>query len=105
MNKKVKIALIFLGIMIALVPLGLLTSAPAFGEWDPSYYKKTLGFVPKGLANFPQLAHPLLPDYSLPGANDVVGYYISAIVGSIVVFAILFLIGKFIVKNKKNNNS
>ncbi|WP_024786763.1 MULTISPECIES: PDGLE domain-containing protein [unclassified Lebetimonas] len=103
MNKKVKTALIIMVIMIAAVPVGLLTSAPAFGEWDNDYYQKVLGFIPKGLANFPQLAHPLLPDYSLPGTNDVLGYYVSAVVGSAVVFIILYLIGKFFAK--KNTHS
>ena len=103
MNKKVKVTLIVMAIMIVAVPLGLLTSAPAFGEWDPSYYKKVIGFIPQGLAHFPQLAHPLLPDYSLPGSNEVLGYYISAIVGSIIVFTILYFLGKFLAK--KNSNS
>jgi cobalt/nickel transport protein len=85
---------IMLGVLIALVPLGLLTDAPAWGEWDSSYFEKALGFMPQGIEkieNTIQMKH-LLPDYSLPGASDVVGYYVSAIVGAILVFAIYYFI-------------
>jgi len=87
MKKKI---FIILGIFFALVPIGLLTTAPAYGEWDNSYYKKVLGYVPQGMAKFEDLAHPLLPGYSLPGANDTLGYYLSALVGGILIFAISY---------------
>lgn len=102
MNKYVKKALIILAIMIALVPLGLLTDAPAWGEWDSDFYQKTLGFIPEGIAKAKEFIHPLLPDYSLPGTNSVVGYYISAVVGSVLIFGIFYLIGKTIAKNDSN---
>jgi len=97
MNKHIKTALIILGIMILLVPLGLLTDAPAWGEWDNDYYKKVLGYIPEGLKNTLNLPH-LLPDYSMPGANNVVGYYVSAILGSVLIFGVIYLIGKFLAK-------
>ena len=103
MNKKIKIALIILGIMLLLVPLGLLTDAPAFGEWDNEYYKKILGFIPKGMEHFPNLQKPLLPDYSIVGANSVIGYYASAIVGVALIFLVWFIIGKIIAKKSDNN--
>lgn len=103
MNKYVKKALIILAIIIALVPLGLLTDAPAWGEWDNDFYKKNLGFIPEGIAKAKEFIHPLLPDYSLPGTNDVIGYYISAIVGSVLIFGIFYLIGKAIAKKHDNN--
>jgi len=93
---------IFLGILIALVPLGLLTDAPAWGEWDSSYFEKVLGFMPAGIEKVENTIHLkfLLPDYSLPGANDVVGYYVSAIVGAGLIFALYYLIYAM-VKRKK----
>ena len=103
MNKKIKIALIILGIMLLLVPLGLLTDAPAFGEWDNEYYKKILGFIPKGMEHFPNLQKPLLPDYSIAGANSVIGYYASAILGVALIFLVWFIIGKIIAKKSDNN--
>ncbi len=99
MKKKI---FIVWGILFALVPIGLLTTAPAYGEWDSSYYKKLLGYVPQGMAKFKHLAHPLLPDYSLPGANDVLGYYLSALVGAILIFAVFFLIMKMFGKKSES---
>jgi len=101
MQKSTKIALSILGIMILLVPLGLLTDAPAWGEWDNEYYKKVLGFVPEGMEKFNSSVKPLLPDYSLPGHSDVLGYYFSAIAGVGIIFLTYFIIGKIIAK--KNN--
>ena len=98
MKKSTKIALSILGIMILLVPLGLLTDAPAWGEWDNDYYKKVLGFVPEGMEKFNSSIKPLLPDYSLPGYSDVLGYYLSAIVGVGIIFLTYFIIGKIIAK-------
>ena len=99
MKKKL---FILLGVLIALVPLGLLTDAPAWGEWDSSYFKEVLGFVPQGIEKVENTIHLkyLLPDYSLPGANDVVGYYISAVVGAVLIFALYYLI-YVMVKRKK----
>jgi len=106
MSNKLKVALVVLVIMILSVPVGLLTSAPAFGEWDPDYYLKKLGFIPKGMQHIQSLhlQHPLLPDYSLPGTNDVLGYYISAIIGAALVFIIWFIIGKIIAKKHSANS-
>ena len=103
MKKSVKFALIILAIMLLAVPIGLLTDAPAFGEWDNSYYKKVLGFIPKGMEHFPNLQKPILPDYSISGANSVVGYYASALVGVALIFLVWFIIGKIIAKKSEHN--
>jgi hypothetical protein len=99
MKKKLYL---FLAFLTALVPLGLLTDAPAWGEWESSYFKDKLGFMPEGIAkleNMLNIKHPL-PDYSLPGANDVLGYYISAVAGGLLVFALYYII-YLSVKRKK----
>jgi hypothetical protein len=92
MKKK---ALIILGVLIALVPLGLLTDNPAWGEWELEYYKERLGFVPKGMESV-NLVHPIIPDYEVPGLGSVSGYYISAIIGVILVFAVYFILAKIL---------
>jgi len=96
MKKK---ALIILGVLLALVPLGLFTDNPAWGEWDLNYYKEKLGFIPKGMQNADTLK-PIIPDYEIPGLGSVSGYYLSAIVGVILVFVIYFILLKII--KKKN---
>ncbi len=98
MKKSVKIALLILGLMLLAVPLGLLTDAPAWGEWDNDYYKKVLGFIPKGMEEFNSFIHPILPDYSVPGKSAVLGYYTSAIVGVAIIFLVWFVLGKIIAK-------
>jgi len=99
MKKKLYI---LLGVLIALVPLGLLTDAPAWGEWESDYFQKVLGFVPQGIEKIENSVHLkyILPDYSLPGANDIVGYYISAIVGALLIFVVYYFI-YLMVKRKK----
>jgi len=99
MKKKL---LIILGVLIVLTPLGLLTDAPAWGEWDSDYFKQTLGFIPQGIEKFSHLIsiNAILPDYSLPGANNIVGYYISAIVGALLIFVIYYLIYLFLKRKK-----
>ena len=101
MKKQFKIALGILALLVILVPLGLLSDAPAWGEWDNEYYKKILGFVPEGMEKFNSFIKPILPDYSIPGKNDVLGYYVSAIAGVVIIFGVWFILGK-ILKRKSN---
>ncbi|MEO1928249.1 MAG: PDGLE domain-containing protein [Nautiliaceae bacterium] len=91
MKKKL---FILLGVLIALLPLGLLTDAPAWGEWDSEYFKKVLGYIPQGIERLGDKFSfkVLFPDYSLPGSSDIIGYYLSAIVGALLIFVIYYLI-------------
>jgi len=82
-----------LAVMVLLVPLGFLTQNPAWGEWEPEYYMKILGYIPKGIANAKGLK-AILPDYSLEGINEVFGYYISATVGTVLIFVIFYILAK-----------
>ena len=79
--------------LIILSPIGLyLTDAPAWGEWDNSYYKKVLGFIPKGIENSTQNAP--IGDYSINGVNEIVSYYLSAIIGVSLIFLIFYFLKK-----------
>jgi len=95
-NKKV---LYILFSMILLVPLGLIGESPAWGEWDNAYYEKVLGFIPKGIENA-EGVQSFMSDYSMKGLGSVAGYYLSAIVGTALVFGIFYLIAK-VSKNAK----
>lgn len=77
------------GLIIALVvlcPLGLLTSAGAWGEWGADEISDVitggvpLGFVPSGMANGFDWT-PLFADYSVTGLPESMGYILSAIIG------------------------
>ncbi|WP_292657813.1 PDGLE domain-containing protein [Nitratifractor sp.] len=85
-------------VLLVSVPLGLLTDAEAWGEWDVDYYAKKLGFIPEGMKQFSLSLHPLLPDYSAPGTGSVTGYYISAAVGVVLIYFFWMLIGKILAK-------
>jgi len=94
MNKKH--LYISLGILFILLPLGLLTEYDAWGEWDPEVYKKLLGFIPEGIKNAHSFS--VIPDY---GEGSVIMYYLSAIIGAALIYAILY----FMVKTKKNETN
>jgi hypothetical protein len=98
MKKRV---LIILGVLVALVPLGLITDNPAWGEWDLEYYKEKLGFIPKGMESVVSI-QPIIPDYEIPGVGSVSGYYISAIVGVVLIFVFYFIFAKIL--RAKNGN-
>lgn len=78
---------------VLLVPLGLLTQLPAWGEWSNAYYEKVLGYIPKGIAEAKGLEAPM-PDYAVSGMNSVIGYYLSALIGAALIFGIFYLIAR-----------
>ena len=100
MKDKKGLFYIFL-LMFLLLPLGLLTDAPAWGEWDNEYYQKILGFIPEGIKNAKPI-HTFMSDYGIEGLNSIVGYYISAIVGAVIIYAIFYILAK-VKKDAKHN--
>ncbi len=97
MKKRVYIVLI---VLTALIPLGLLTNAPAWGEWGKEYYKNSLGFIPKGIESTKELNSPI-KDYTIASLGDISSYYLSAIIGIIMIFIIFYILTK--VFNAKNS--
>ncbi len=96
---KYKIFMI-LGTLVLLVPLGLLSDSPAWGEWESEYYMKILGFIPKGIADAKGIK-PLLPDYSLGSSHPVLWYYVSALLGAGLIYIIMLMLSKIGTKNAK----
>ncbi|MCH9276596.1 cobalt transporter CbiM [Bifidobacterium amazonense] len=83
-------AWIALGVVALLSPIGLLATGDAWGEWGAEDFMSATGldYVPQYIAHgFTWNA--LLPDYSLAGLPDVVGYILSAVIG-IAVLTIMF---------------
>jgi len=101
MKKRVYTVLFIFAILI---PLGLLSEAPAWGEWDSEYYKEVLGFIPKGIQNANSINSPL-GDYALGGTSSVMGYYLSAFVGIAILFMIFFILMKIFKTGSKNEQS
>lgn len=92
-------ALVGLGVMVALTPLGLLAPGGAFGEASPGKLalgKYGLKAVPVGLAKWNGFwRHAVLGGYGFAsGSHPVAGYLISAVVGiAVVCLAVLAIIG------------
>lgn len=88
-------AWIALAVVALLSPLGLLATGDAWGEWGAEDFMSATGldYVPQYIAHgFSWNA--LLPDYSLQGLPDVVGYILSAVIGiavMVIVFRLLAL--------------
>lgn len=87
--------------LIALTPLGLLATGTAWGEWGPeeisglrSTSGGTLGYTPSGMKHGLQFSS-LIPDYSIKGVPEVVGYLISAVLGAAILVIVFKLIGSF----------
>ena len=55
-----------------------------------------LGYVPKGFESMSDLWKAPLPDYSVPGAGDVLGYILSALIGLVIVGVLVWLIARWI---------
>ncbi|MHB8859265.1 MAG: cobalt transporter CbiM [Thermoleophilia bacterium] len=88
-------------LMVIFVPLGLLATGTAWGEWNTDEIRDELGFVPRGMESFAGIWKGILPDYGLPGRGggfwaSVPGYILSAVIGLIVIAAIIMLAAKLI---------
>ena len=80
------------------VPVGLLASGTAWGEWGLQQFKTLgLGFVPTGLQNFQGWWHAPLPGYGLPRIAASVGYVLSAFMGMGLVAGLLWVAGKSLI--------
>ena len=88
---------IFLFLLLLLVPIGVLTDFPAWGEWSAEYFQKALGFIPKGIAH-PVNYNAPASGYTFFGLGPVAGYYASAVLGIGIIFLIFYLVGRM----KKN---
>jgi hypothetical protein len=103
LDKTFKVLVIALIVLVALVPIGLIATGTAYGEWGPDELQQAVGYVPAGLQQLNGLWTPVLPDYNFPSGGDTLpeqtpGYYASAIIGVIVVGLIAYGIGKVIIK-------
>ncbi len=78
--------------LIALTPLGLLATGTAWGEWGSDEIAELTGYTPTGMSDGFEW-NALIPDYSISGVNEVVGYLISAILGVAIVVIFFRLLG------------
>ncbi len=86
-------------LLIILTPLGILAAGTAFGEWAPEELKDRLGFVPPGLDQLSRLWNAPLSGYSIPGLDPFIGYILAAVIGVAISAAILYYVGRKVVKD------
>jgi cobalt/nickel transport system permease protein/cobalt/nickel transport protein len=103
LDKTFRVLVIALIVLMVCVPVGLIASGTAFGEWSPDELQQTIGYVPAGIQHLSGLWSAPLNGYDLPGdhttlPNQTPGYYVSAIVGVVVAGLIAYGIGKVIIK-------
>ncbi len=87
---KLKVFVIIL-VLFILLPLGIMTDYSAWGEWETEFFQKVLGFVPEGIKNAIHIEAPF-PDYTLKGFNPIVSYYISGLIGVVLIFGFFYLL-------------
>lgn len=93
-------------ILIAASPAGLLAQGTAWGEWGADEISaivtngKTLGYTPQGLSKGWTL-QALLPDYAVSGFNEIIGYILSAIIGTALLIIFFKLLSIPVKKKEK----
>jgi len=105
MDNLLKRLLIALALLVLLVPLGIIASGTAYGEWGADELRALIGYIPAGYANLANLYHAPIPDYGTDWASSFMGqslgYYLAAIIGVAVLAVVLFLIGKVLTRGKE----
>ena len=109
MDRLLKVLLAVFVVLILLVPVGLIASGTAYGEWSTSELQQMVGYVPAGLGSMSHLWHAPFQDYVLQGLPDTflgssLGYYLSAILGVVLCLGVVLLLGKIITRYHSKNN-
>ncbi|MDD5505674.1 MAG: PDGLE domain-containing protein [Candidatus Omnitrophica bacterium] len=100
---------IFVGVLIALSPLGLLLpehfkAGSAWGEWGADEMRDLVGYIPEGLEKLSSLWSAPIPDYAFRGwegkplVSLSLAYIFSAVIGILACVGVVFILGKFLRK-------
>lgn len=102
---------LLLGILAIATPLGLIAGSTllpqfgdAWGEWGLEDLSALVGYTPAGMEHGFSWSG-LLPDYSLAGLPNVVGYVLSAVVGVAVLIIVFKIISTFISPSPYQNDT
>jgi cobalt/nickel transport protein len=109
MDRLLKVLVVVFVVLIALVPIGLIASGTAYGEWSADELQQLVGYVPAGLSSMSDLWHAPFQDYTLPGLPDTflglsLGYYFSAILGVALCAGAVLVLGKVVTRYHAKNN-
>ena len=95
-----------IAVLIAAVPLGLLATGTAWGEWGADEIAEiaetgtALGYTPQGMLEGFSL-DVIMPDYTLGEVNEIAAYILSAIIGTALLVIIFKLLSQAL-KGKAN---
>ncbi len=113
MKKSQKKLWIGLLIMAFLSPLGVylprrVNAEEAWGEWGTEAIEKMLGYVPEVMKKMVDLWKAPIADYNFGGegaalSTQLYSYVISGLIGITIVAAVIYIISKLLVGNKKTN--
>ena len=97
----------WLGLMILAIlsPIGLLAEGTAWGEWDAEELQETVGYLPQGMERLKNVWQAIFPDYSMNFLGDStlghsMEYALSAIIGSAMIYGVIMLIAKLMIRQK-----
>ncbi|MHB1382294.1 MAG: cobalt transporter CbiM [Thermoleophilia bacterium] len=95
---RLKPLLVGLALFIVFVPLGLLASGTAWGEWSPDEVREQLGYVPEGLSGLAGFWGRVVPDYGAADGfwSSTPGYVVSAVTGMALVALVSFAIARLL---------
>jgi cobalt/nickel transport system permease protein/cobalt/nickel transport protein len=107
MDKLTRNLAIGLVVLMIFVPIGLIASGTAYGEWESNELKDKIGYVPQGFEELADLWHAPMKDYNIPNGPSFedsepvasAGYILSAVIGMIVGGGFLYFIGKKVAKD------
>jgi cobalt/nickel transport system permease protein len=91
-----------LAVLALLSPLGLLAAGTAWGEWGTEELVQLSGSVPQGLEHLSGLWRAPLPDYSLPSAEGPIAYILSAIIGVLIILAVILIVGRLLTRRRSS---
>jgi cobalt/nickel transport system permease protein len=95
-----------LAALMLATPIGLLASGSAWGEWDAEGIRKSVGFVPAGMARLGGIWSAAMPDYAPTFIKDPnVGYIVAAIVGGAIIAGVTWGVGWLLSRGKDGPTS
>jgi cobalt/nickel transport system permease protein len=90
---------VMVAVIVLAVPLGLLASGDAWGEWDAETLsqRNDVGYVPSGLQKYESIWHAPFSGYSMPWVpanasffENALAYILAAVVGIGLIFVVVF---------------
>jgi len=103
-KKTIEGLVIIIIVLIIAVPLGILAVGVAYGEWGSEELQSLVGYVPSGVEEGENLWQSPFPDYGIPGLDPNVAYWLSAIVGVLIIIMVIWGIGKLVARKGARKN-